>query len=125
MRESESVANAVQSLADAINRGDGEAILALHSPDVRLIGTDDGEKYDFASYGAWVRAHTNAVRVELRDVHAFEHGHVGWMDATMIVTFQGERYRQRLTGVLLRAAGAWAFVHRHASVGLRATPDDA
>lgn len=125
MRESESVANAVQSLADAVNRGDADAILALHSPDVRLIGADDGEKYDFAGYSTWLRAYANAVRVELRDVHAFEHGDVGWMDATMIVAFQGERYRQRLTGVLLRAAGAWAFIHRHASVGTRATPEDA
>jgi ketosteroid isomerase-like protein len=119
MRESESIAAVLDEFADAANRGDAEAMLALHSSDPRalLIGTDEGESYDFATYAAWVREHVSGFRVELSDDRAYEEGDVGWIAAVMTVIAGDRRMTTRLTGVLHREDGRWKFVQRHVSVG--------
>jgi ketosteroid isomerase-like protein len=121
MRESESIAAVVREFADAVNRGDSEAVIALHSsdPGALLIGTDEGEAYDFATYAAWVREHAAGLRVALSDVKGYEEDGVGWIVATMTVSIGDEQLRMRLTGVLHREDGGWKFVQRHASIGAR------
>lgn len=93
------------------------------SPDLRIVGTDPDEwlsgapAYEFLSNEA--RTVGGRVKVEVREVEAFEEGSVGWGLAQPEITLlDGRRVSPRWSAVFHREGGEWRMVQLHASIAV-------
>jgi hypothetical protein len=56
--------------------------------------------------------------VVVKEVHAYDEGHVGWFDGTVSFEKDSEAVESRITGVAHRENDQWCFVQMHLSVGV-------
>ena len=123
MQPSSAVHDALLRFYDRLSAGDVASFDELVAHDAALIiGTAPGEwvtERDRMRFGFEVEG----LRLETGgDALAFEEGSMGWVaDEPTFVFPDGSRMKTRLTAVLREAAGNWALVHMHVSVGV---PDE-
>ena len=112
---------------------EGVTDLFADDPDVLLIGTGADERWLGKGQirHQFVRnfAEAERTRFEWRSRHVAAAGDAAWVaaDAVVHVTVEGEERSIpiRFTVVLERRAGAWVWLHRHASVAAGGQPSGA
>jgi len=58
------------------------------------------------------------IRLRTGEIHAYEHGDVGWADGTGYLEANGKSVAIRSTSVFLREVGQWRTVQNHSSIGV-------
>ena len=125
MKRSTEIEKLIRDTVAAYQRGDVAFIEQTTSklPGVVVIGTDANE-YS-RDHEAIVRSlrdeiggESSPIRLQIGDLHAYEHGDVGWADGTGYFESDGKTVEVRSTGVFLREAGQWRAVQSHGSIGV-------
>ena len=124
MRSSAEIEKLIRDTVAAYERGDLSLAERTTSkqPGTVSIGTASHE---------YVRDHepiVNSIRAEITDspnyhvrigeIHAYEHGDVGWADGTGYLEKEGQSVPIRSTSVFLRESGEWRSVQGHSSIGV-------
>jgi ketosteroid isomerase-like protein len=120
MQQSDAVRQAMLRFYDRLSASDVASFDEVVAPDaVLIIGTAPGEwvtdrnrmRFGFETEGVRLESGGGAV--------AYEEGSLGWVaDEPTFYFPDGSAMKTRLTAVLRQAAGNWALVHMHVSVGV-------
>src|SRR3954454_13256956 len=125
MRQSASLEQAVRDMVRTMNTSDLDATEAVMSDQdgVVVIGTDVTE------YTRGREQIMQLIRDSMPDgsvggtftvneVHAYEHGDMGWFDSLQTFESAGRLVAMRCTGVVQQQDGRWRVVQEHASIGV-------
>ena len=124
MKRSTEIEKLIRDSVAAYERGDVAFVERTTSkqPGVVSIGTDANEYVlDYEPIISSARGEMDSsqrMRVRIGQVHAYEHGDVGWADGTGYFEVEGQSVEIRNTGVFLREAGEWHSVQSHSSIGV-------
>src|SRR3982074_2131710 len=122
MKRSTEIEKLIRDSVAAYERGDVAFVERTTSkqPGVVSIGTDANEyALDYEPIISSARGEMDSsqrMRVRIGQVHAYEHGDVGWADGTGYFEVEGQSVEIRNTGVFLREAGEWRSVQSHSSI---------
>jgi ketosteroid isomerase-like protein len=124
MKRSPEIEKTISDFLAAFERGDTaylERMQADH-PGVVTIGTDANEYVrghnEIINAGRVERANTPQMKLGTTEVHAYEHGDVGWSDSIGYLEIDGQSVEVRNTSVYLRESGEWHGVQSHSSIGV-------
>jgi ketosteroid isomerase-like protein len=123
MERNEDVEAAVDSMLDAMKRGDAGAADALMAGDVSVvIGTDDGEWWDGRDRStAAIRAQleaTGGFALTVDQLRGYGGDGFGWFEVRGSMAAADGSVPIRMTGALRSEPDGWKFVQFHASVGI-------
>ena len=125
MKRSPEIEQLGRELAAAVERGDFDHVEQATSrePGVVSIGSDPDEYargYDaiMSLFRESMPGAPMHIRSRVTEMHAYEHGDVGWMDSTGTFEHDGKTVEVRSTVVVLREGGRWRAVQGHASIGV-------
>ncbi len=124
MKPSPEIERLIRDSIASFERGDFSVVEKATSkhPGVVSIGTA-AEEYTsgYDRIVAQLRGEIDATpRLHFRvgEVHAFEHGDVGWADGTGAFESNGKTIETRATSVYLREGSEWRVVQSHVSIGV-------
>ena len=124
MKPSPEIEKLIRDSSASFERGDMSVIERTTSkqPGVVSIGTaaDEYERgYDrITNQLAVERETTPRLHYRIREIHAFEHGDVGWADGIGTFELDGKTVESRGTSVYIREDGEWRVVQAHNSIGV-------
>ena len=123
MERNADVEAAVDSMLDAMKRGDAGAAETLMADDVSVvIGTDDGEWWDGRDRAtAAIRAQleaTGGFPLSVDQLRGYGGEGFGWFEVRGSMVAEDRPVPVRMTGALHQEAVGWRFVQFHASVGI-------
>lgn len=122
MERNADVEAAVDSMLDAMKRGDAGAADALMADHVSVvIGTDEGEWWDGRDRAtAAIRGQleaTGGFPLSIDHLRGYGGDGFGWFEVRGSMAAEDGSIPMRMTGALHQEAGSWKFVQFHASVG--------
>jgi ketosteroid isomerase-like protein len=124
MKRSPEIEKLIRDTVAAYERGDAAFIERTTSKQHGLIviGTDANEyARDYEPVALAVHHEIDSApqwRVRIGEIHAYEHGDVGWADGTGSLEGEGQSVEVRSTSVFLREEGEWRTVQSHSSIGV-------